>query len=116
MSEQTTMNEQESKAPSKEEVIAFLQEQIEVKKVQLELQELNAKLAVHRAEELKALQFIAQMTNPQPPADAVPHSITQEDMDENPELAEQGFKVGDEVLISKETAEETNKKRSLKKK
>ena len=111
MSEQTTAPEQQ--APTKEEVIRFLQEQIDVKKVQLELQELNTKLASYRAEELKALSFIAQITNPQPPEDAQPHTITQEDMDENPELSEQGFKVGDEVLVTKE---ETPKQRSLKKK
>jgi hypothetical protein len=114
MSEQ--VNDQitdEQKAPSKEEVIAFLQEQIEMKQTQLSLQELNTKLAVARAEELKALQFIAQMTNPTPPADAVKHNLTQEDMDENPELVEQGFNVGDEVLIPKEQAA---KQRSLKKK
>jgi hypothetical protein len=108
MSEQ--MNEQQ--APSKEEVVRFLQEQIDVKKVQLELQEINTKLASYRADELKALQFIAQMTNPQPPADAVPHTLTQEDIDENPELVEQGLKAGDEVLIPKEAA---TKSRGLKK-
>ena len=80
--------------------------------MQLELQEINTKLASYRAEELKALQFIAQMTNPQPPADAEPHTLTQEDMDQNPELAEQGLKVGDEVLIPKESAP---KSRGLKK-
>lgn len=89
--------------PSKEEVMSFLTEQIEVKKLQVELQELNTKMASYRAEELKALQFVAQMTNPQPPADAVPHKLTQEDMDQNPELAEQGFKVGDEVLVPKDS-------------
>ncbi len=89
--------------PSKEEIVKFLAEQMEVKEAQLKLQELNTKLAVARAEELKALQFIAQMTNPQPPADAVPHNLTQEDMDENPELVEQGFKVGDEVLVPKDS-------------
>jgi hypothetical protein len=103
---------EEQKIPSKEEVVTFLQEQIDVKKVQLELQEINTKLASYRAEELKALQFIAQMTNPQPPADAEPHTLTQEDMDENPELAEQGLKVGDEVLVPKESAP---KSRGLKK-
>lgn len=100
MSEQV---QEQQPLPSKEEIIKFLTEQIEVKKVQFELQELNTKLAVAKAEELKALQFIGQMTNPQPPADAVPHNLTQEDMDENPELAEQGFKVGDEVLVAKES-------------
>lgn len=58
------LEQEEQKAPSKEEVIAFFQEQIEVKKVQLELQELNTALAVGRAEELKALSFIAQITAP----------------------------------------------------
>jgi transcription antitermination factor NusG len=109
--EEQVLNEQ--KAPSKEEVMAFLKEQIDVKAVQLQLQSLNADLAEARARELKALQFVAQMTNPTPPADAVPHNLTQEDMDENPELVEQGFKVGDEVLVAKESAPA---KRSLKKK
>lgn len=99
MSEQTM----EQAPPSKEDIVKFLTEQMEVKEAQLKLQELNTKLAVARAEELKALQFIAQMTNPQPPADAVPHNLTQQDMDENPELAEQGFKVGDEVLVPKDS-------------
>lgn len=112
MSEQTT-TAPEQQAPSKEEVVKFLQEQIEVKKVQLELQEINTKLATYRADELKALSFIAQMTNPKPPANAHPHTITQEDMDENPELVEQGFKVGDEVLVEKPEA--APKSRSLKK-
>jgi hypothetical protein len=64
MSTENINSQEEQKAPSKEEVIAFFQEQIEVKKVQLELQEINAAIAVARAEELKALSFIAQITNP----------------------------------------------------
>lgn len=110
MSEQTTASEQQ--APTKEEVLKFLQEQIEVKKVQLELQEINTKLASYRADELKALSFIAQITNPKPPANAEPHVITQEDLDANPEIVEQGFKVGDEVLVEKT---EAPKSRGLKK-
>lgn len=58
------VQQEEQKAPSKEEVIAFFKEQIEVKRVQLELQELNTAMAVGRAEELKALAFIAQLTTP----------------------------------------------------
>jgi hypothetical protein len=88
----------EQKAPSKEELIKFFQEQIDVKKVQFDLQELNTKLAVARAEELKALQFIAQMTNPSQ-QQTQPHTVTQEDIDANPELMEAGLKVGDEILI-----------------
>lgn len=102
----------EQKLPSKEELMAFLQEQIDVKKLQVELQELNTRLAMGKAEELKALSFVAQITNPQAPADAEPHIITEEDMTENPQLAEQGFKVGDEVLVAKE---EAPKSRGLKK-
>jgi hypothetical protein len=114
MSEQ--MNDQitdDQKAPSKEEVLAFLQEQIQVKTVQAQLQQINADLAEGRARELKALQFIAQMTNPTPPPDAVKHNLTEEDMEENPELSEQGFKVGDEVLVPKDSVPT---KRTLKKK
>lgn len=91
--------------PSKEKIIEFFTEQIEVKKVQYELQELNTKLAVARAEELKALAFISQMSNPgvgkneNPYEGGQPHTITQEDLDNNPELAENGLKVGDEVII-----------------
>lgn len=65
MNTENTTPQEEQKAPTKEEVISFFQEQIEVKRVQLELQELNTALAVGRAEELKALAFIAQLTNPQ---------------------------------------------------
>jgi hypothetical protein len=108
---------EEQKMPSKEEVVKFLQEQIDVKKVQFELQDINTKLAVARAEELKALQFIAQLTNPQPPSDAVEHTLTEEDFEDSPELKEQGLNVGDKVLIPKEMAEEAAEKvkRSLKK-
>jgi len=62
MTTENLNQEDQQKAPSKEEIIAFFQEQIEVKKVQLELQEINAALAVARAEELKALSFIASIT------------------------------------------------------
>lgn len=116
MSEEKVVPPTEDKnPPTKEELIAFFKEQIEVKKVQYELQELNTKLAVARAEEMKALSFIAQITNPKPEGNeyegGTPHTITQEDMDNNPELAEQGISVGDEVLIP--NAPEP--KRSLKK-
>lgn len=71
--------QEEQKAPSKEEVIEFFQEQIEVKKVQLELQELNAALAGARAEELKALSFIAQITQqPKEEEDPTPRTLKKE--------------------------------------
>lgn len=111
MSEQV----QEQTPPTKEELMQFFQEQIDVKKVQLELQELNTKLAVARAEELKALSFVAQITNPQQnvPQGTVPHTITQEDLDANPELVDAGVSVGDEVMIpapKEEAAEKPSRK------
>lgn len=89
--------QQTEQGPSKEEIVKFLQEQIEVKKVQLELQEINARLAAARADELKALAFIAQITQPQ--QNARPHTVTQDDIDNNPELQEAGVSVGDEIMI-----------------
>ena len=56
----------EQKAPTKEEIVQYFKEQIEVKQAQLDLQEINTSLAVLKAEELKALAFIAQITNPSP--------------------------------------------------
>jgi len=105
--------EQEKQVPTKEEIIAFIKEQIEVKTAQLELQELNTGLAVSRAEELKALSFIAQMTQPGGKPEGRPHTITQEDLDNNPELADGGFKVGDEVIVPNKAPVE--KQRTLKK-
>jgi len=100
MSEKT--NPQEQPVPSKEEIIKFLEEQVEVKTLQVQVQELNAKLATFRAEELKALSFIAQITNPQETKQQK-HIITQEDIDANPELVEAGVSVGDEVMIPVQT-------------
>jgi Na+-transporting NADH:ubiquinone oxidoreductase subunit NqrA len=116
MSEQTITEEQQ--VPTKEELINFFKEQIEVKKVQLELQELNTNLAVAKAEELKALGFIAQMTtqpgqkSSQP--EGTPHTVTQDDLDNNPELVEAGVQVGDDVMIPTQPEEAPVKK--LKKK
>lgn len=125
------MSNQEQKVPSKEEIIAFLKEQIEVKTLQVDLQKLNTEFAIAKAEELKALSFVAQMNNPKPNANpyegGVHHKLTQDDLDENPEFAKNGLKVGDEVVFpndntplsedeEKEAIEEIKKKdRSLKK-
>jgi hypothetical protein len=109
---------EEQKVPSKEEILEFLKEQIEVKSQQLHLQELNTKLAEARANELKALSFIAQMTTPQPSAPGKTHILTEEDMVNNPELEKEGFKAGDQVMVAEEssTVEQPKKERGLKKK
>lgn len=97
----------EQKVPTKEEIIAFIKEQIEVKKFQLELQEINTGLAVARMEEIKALAMIGQMTNPQKPQ-GTKHVVTQEDLDNNPEFAAQGINVGETVIIPDEPEETTS--------
>ena len=107
--------------PTKDEIVAFLKEQIEVKELQAQLQDLNTRIAKGRAEEIQAISFVAQMTNPsQPPAmskeEGDRHTITEEDLASNPELAEQGLQVGDEVLLTDEKEEQAPAKRSLKKK
>jgi hypothetical protein len=106
----------DQQVPTKEELMKFFQEQIDVKKLQVQLQELNATMATARAEELKALSFIAQMTNPSTgqPQDTQKHVVTQEDLDANPELVEAGVEVGQEVLIPAPSMTE-EKSRKLKK-
>jgi hypothetical protein len=112
---------EEKKVPTKDEVIAYLKEQLEVKELQAQLQALNTKITKDRAEEIQAISFIAQMTNPPQQAESLhdtnpgdKYILTEEDMEINPTLAEQGLKAGDEVLIGED--EEIPTKRSLKKK
>ena len=109
------INAKTPRIPTKEELIAALKEQIEVKSIQLELQEINEKLAKSMAGEYQAMQFVAQMKNPQKQA-ATEHIITQEDLDNNPELIEQGFQIGDEVMIPDDSInQDPAKNRKLKK-
>ena len=101
------MSENAQTVPSKEEMIKFFTEQIEIKELQLKLQEINTRYAVAKAEEMKALSFIGQLSNPKPTdvvseEDTVSHIITEEDMELNPELKQYGVKVGDEVKIPKQ--------------
>ena len=70
----------EEKVPTKEEMIQFLNESIEITKLRAELQTLNTQIAVNRAEELKALAFITQVTDPKQ-HDTESHTFTQEEID-----------------------------------
>ena len=55
---------EEQKIPTTEEFIAHMEEQIRIAEVRAKLQALNMQIAKDRAEELNALMFIAQVTNP----------------------------------------------------
>lgn len=118
------MNQQETEKnpPSKEDMIKWMEEQIEFKKVQLELQKIDTEIAVHRAEYMKAMYTIAQISSPQENKNIKEHTLTEEDIKANPDLEQQGFKVGDvvgvpvEETIMEEAPQMTVSKRELKKK
>lgn len=98
---------EDKKLPSKEEVLKFYKEQIEVAKLRKDLAELVCATAEFDAKTAEAIAKKAHFSAPMPqqgpasmPEGVVEHTITQEDMDNNPELAEQGIKVGDVVGIA----------------
>jgi hypothetical protein len=99
---------EEKKVPTKAEVIAFYKEQIEVAKLRRDLAEIVCHTAEFDFRRVEAIAKQAHLTAPAPqrpqqegmPEGVVPHTVTQEDLDANPELAEQGIKVGDVVGIS----------------
>ena len=98
--------------PTREQIIESLNEMIEVKKLQAELQELNTRIAAARAEEIRAIQFQAQVLNPQANNDNVqPHIVTQEDLDNNPDLVKAGVELGEEIMIPKQAPEKKLKKK-----
>jgi hypothetical protein len=57
---------QEKDTPTREEYIAYMNETIELTKLRVELQELQTRIAVGRAEEMRALAFLAQIQGQQP--------------------------------------------------
>lgn len=95
--------------PSKEDVIKWMNDQIEFKKVQLELRTIDASIAEQNLRYAEALYRLSQYTTPES-GDEEMHTISKEDLENNPELKD-NFKEGDVVRIPKEE----NKKRSLKK-
>ena len=124
MNTETTQTQNSAEAPDKAKIIEWMNGQIEFKEIQLKLQELDTKIAVTKAEYMKAMYTIAQISNPQQNHQGSPelseHTLTEEDLQANPDLVEQGFKVGDIVGIPKmEEApmeeEAPAKKRTLKK-
>jgi hypothetical protein len=107
--------ENEKKTPTKAEVLNFYKEQIEVAKLRRDLAEIVCITAEFDARRVEAIAKQAHFSRPaqqQPPQQegmpegVIPHTVTQEDLDANPELAEQGIKVGDVVGISERPVEE----------
>ena len=116
---------EEQRIPTKDEIVAILKEQIEVTELQAKLAEAHARVAVARAKEYEALSFLGRSKNPQPTPPGDVHVITQEDLDNNPDLVTEGLKVGDQVIIPtqeqvidselKEAEAKKQSKRSLRK-
>lgn len=98
-------NQPENQAPSKEQIISFLKEQIEVKELQSHLQQLNTDIAKNRADEMEAYAKLAHYSSTPKNGDVIEHKVTQEDLDNNPEMTEQNIKVGDVIGIPKEDYE-----------
>ena len=122
MNTETTQTQETNETFDKAKVITWMNEQIEFKEVQLKLQELDTKIAVSKAEYMKAMYTVAQISNPQqnsPSPELTEHLLTEEDLQANPDLVEQGFKAGDVVGVPKEAVmqeeEAPAKKRTLKK-
>ncbi len=122
MNTETTQTQETNETFDKAKVITWMNEQIEFKEVQLKLQELDTKIAISKAEYMKAMYTVAQISNPQqnsPSPELTEHILTEEDLQANPDLVEQGFKAGDVVGVPKEAVmqeeEAPAKKRTLKK-
>lgn len=105
-----TETTQERQEPTKEEVLSFLNESLEIAELRAKLQDCNTRIAVGRAEELKALVFISQITNPKPEEELQEHVVTEEDITNNPELTQAGIKVGDSVQIPNEAKRKLSRK------
>jgi len=110
----------EKKVPTKAEVLNFYKEQVEVAKLRKELAQIICETAEFDARRAEAIAKQAHFSSPtmppgqQPhpqsiPEGVVPHTVTQEDLDNNPELVEQGIKVGDVVGITERPVEEASK-------
>lgn len=93
--------ETETRSPTKEEMVEMLSEQIAMRSVQLDLQRINTEIAELKFRESTAyVQWATIMKKGEGPSKE--HVVTQEDLDNNPEMAAEGVKLGDTVLIPME--------------
>ena len=93
--------QEEQTQPSKEEMLSWMNEQIEFKTVQVQLAELNTTLAELKAREMQAIYRMSQLSTPpeEEGQEMVPYTITEKDIEENPAIKEQGYKAGDTVSV-----------------
>jgi hypothetical protein len=100
--------------PTKEQVLTFYQDQIQIATLRRDLAQLVAETAKYDAERVEANAKVAYFTNPpvktngdeaiNGPAnkvDTVDHVVTEDDLAANPDLEKHGVKVGDTVQVQK---------------
>lgn len=90
-----TVNENK---PTKDQIISWYKEQIEIAEFRVKLAELNARTARYEFERQEQVVKLANMLAPDPSVKQ--YTVTQEDLDNNPELSEQGVKVGDVIGLT----------------
>lgn len=101
------MSEQRSNTPpTLDQMITVLKEQIMVKELQSTLQELNTKIAKGRAEEVEAYAKAAHFTPTTTDPNVVEHIVTQQDLDNNPEMVKMNIEVGHKIGIPREAYEQ----------
>lgn len=93
--EQTPLTPEEMKK-RREEYVALLKSRIDDLKVEVEYQELKARLAKSSAEELQAMSYISSITN-KPKQTEV--EVTEEILKGNPDMEKEGIKVGDTLIV-----------------
>lgn len=107
------MENQTPNTPTLEQMISNAEENIKLKTKLLELQKLNTEIAQLKMEEVKAWAIMAQL---QAPAPTMEHTVTEEDLENNPELKEEGIQVGEKILVPQTEPTTVNvTKRNLKK-
>ena len=95
-------NKTEQAIPTREEMMESLKKVIEISELRLRIQEINMFMATYRANELEAFTKIEHFTKkPGQGTDEeiIEHTVTQTDIDNNPELGKQGIKVGQKIGI-----------------
>lgn len=101
------MSEEKKQMPSKEDVLKFYNQQIEVNSVRRDLAKINAEIAEYEFKRFEFTVALAQLSSNSKTNQAVKqHVVTEEDLENNPELAENGIKVGDTINIAAEPEKE----------
>jgi hypothetical protein len=96
--------------PTKEEILKFYNDKIEVDTLRLQLAQINSEIAQHDAKRMQALSIIAQLQVPDQTL-----VVSKEDLENNPELGENGVEEGDVITLKDGIVSGIKEKRKLKK-